>query len=101
MLAALMTSFAPPPTSAPKLAQPQEVARVTASLRPLVRSVVACMLRERPDHVDVEDCTSETLRRAFEAKETRRGEVRPWLLGIARHVALDALRARQRRRSRE
>lgn len=101
MLAALMTSFAPPPTSAPKLPESNDFSREAAALRPLVRSVVACVLRERPDHVDVEDCTSEALRRAFEAKDTRRGDVRPWLLGIARHVALDALRARQRKRARE
>jgi RNA polymerase sigma-70 factor (ECF subfamily) len=101
MLAALMTSFAPPPTSAPKLPESNDFSREAAALRPLVRSVVACVLRERPDHVDVEDCTSEALRRAFETKESRRGEIRPWLLGIARHVALDALRARQRKRARE
>jgi RNA polymerase sigma-70 factor (ECF subfamily) len=49
-------------------------------------------------HPDVDDCVSETLRRALEGRERlREGEpLRPWLLGIARHVALDAVRARQR-----
>ena len=72
----------------------------TAELRPLVRAVVACVLRERPDHADVEDCTSEALRRALEAQTEVRGPVRPWILGIARHVALDTLRARQKQRAR-
>src|ERR1700755_1295481 len=72
----------------------------TAELRPLVRAVVACVLRERPDHADVEDCTSEALRRALESTSEVRGPVRPWVLGIARHVALDTLRARQRQRAR-
>lgn len=72
----------------------------TAELRPIVRAVVSCVLRERPDSADVEDCTSEALRRALEAKGSARGPLRPWVLGIARHVALDALRARQRQRAR-
>ncbi len=72
----------------------------TAELRPLVRAVVACVLREPPDHADVEDCTSEALRRALESQSEVRGPVRPWVLGIARHVALDTLRARQKQRAR-
>ncbi|MBX3210308.1 MAG: sigma-70 family RNA polymerase sigma factor [Labilithrix sp.] len=68
-------------------------------LRPIVRAVVACVLRERPDHADVEDCTNEALRRAFESRSEVRGPMRPWVLGIARHVALDTLRARQRQRA--
>lgn len=101
MLAALVSSFAPPPESSPNQATTMEFFREAAGLRPLVRAVVAAVLREPLDHPDVEDCTHEALRRAFEGKDTRRGEVRPWLLGIARHVALDALRARQRKRARE
>ena len=73
-------------------------AREAESLRPVVRAVVAAVLRESRMHPDVEDCTHEALRRALEGRERLRpGEpVRPWLLGIARHVALDALRARAR-----
>jgi RNA polymerase sigma factor (sigma-70 family) len=70
------------------------------SLRPVVRSVVACVLRERHDHPDVEDCTNEALRRAFESEKSARGPLRPWVLGIARHVALDTVRARQKSRAR-
>ncbi len=96
MLSALM-STAILATQVPSL--PQQ----TAELRPLVRAVVACVLRERADHADVEDCTSEALRRALEtdAQAQLKGPLRPWVLGIARHVALDTLRARQKQRARE
>jgi RNA polymerase sigma factor (sigma-70 family) len=69
-----------------------------AELRPLVRAVIATMLHEGRDHPDVEDCTSETLRRALEGRtRLHEGEpLRPWVIGIARHVALDALRDRKR-----
>ena len=71
-----------------------------AALRPVVRAVVACVLGEHKDHPDVEDCTHEALRRAFEGSaRLRDGEpIRPWLLGIARHVAIDARRKRRRER---
>jgi RNA polymerase sigma-70 factor (ECF subfamily) len=77
--------------------------REAAALRPLVRAVVASIVRESIDHPDVEDCTNETLRRALEGHERlREGEaVRPWVVGIARHVALDALRGRKRARARD
>ena len=78
-------------------------AREAASLRPIVRGVVASIVRERVDHPDVEDCTNETLRRAIEGHgRLREGEaLRPWVVGIARHVALDALRSRKRARARD
>jgi len=71
--------------------------------RPAVQALVARILRRRRDDPDVEDCTHETFRRALEHPERlRSGEPQqPWLLGIARHVALDALRAEYRRRGRE
>ncbi len=95
MLSALMTTALLAATDTPCSLRQQ-----TADLRPLVRAVVACVLREPPDHADVEDCTSEALRRALEEKTEVRGPVRPWILGIARHVALDTLRARQKQRAR-
>ena len=69
-----------------------------AALRSVVRAAIACILGLGRDHADVEDCTHETLRRALEGRDRlRSGEpVRPWLLGIARHTALDQLRARKR-----
>ena len=76
------------------------VADETASLRGIVRAVAAAVLRLRPDHPDVEDCASETLRRAIEGQtRLREGQPRrPWVIGIARHVALDMLRAKKRTR---
>jgi len=72
----------------------------TAALRGVVRAVAAAVLRLKPDHPDVEDCASETLRRAIEGEgRLREGEPRrPWVIGIARHVALDMLRAKKRTR---
>ena len=72
----------------------------TAALRGIVKAVAAAVLRLRPDHPDVEDCASETLRRAIEGQtRLRQGQPRrPWVIGIARHVALDMLRARKRTR---
>ncbi len=69
----------------------------TSTLLPVVRAVVASMLHERRDHPDVEDCAHEVLRRALEGQDRLRpGEaLRPWMIGIARHVALDHLRARR------
>lgn len=76
--------------------------QAAAQLRPLVRAIVAAMLNESREHPDVEDCTHEVLRRAIEGRaRLRDGEpIRPWVTGIARHVALDALRARKRQRQR-
>jgi len=79
----------------------ESVSNAAADLRPVVRAVVACILRERPDHADVEDGTNEALRRALESEKSARGPLRPWVLGIARHVALDVLRSRQKQRSRQ
>jgi RNA polymerase sigma-70 factor (ECF subfamily) len=75
-------------------------------LLPLVRAVIAAVLGDDRDHPDVEDGASETMRRGVEGKaRLRPGEpLKPWVVGIARHVALDILRARKRgnqRRARE
>ena len=85
------------PVSGPRAAEPDEI----AALRPVVRAIVACVLSEQKDHPDVEDCTNDTLRRALEGRaRLREGEpLRPWVLGIARHVAIDARRRRRRERS--
>ena len=60
---------------------------VDLELRPLVRAVIACVLRERAEHADVEDGTNEALRRAFESERSARGPMRPWVLGIASAAA--------------
>ena len=71
-----------------------------AALTPVVRAVVAAVLGESKSHPDVDDCTHEALRRAIEGRSRlREGEpLRPWVIGIARHVALDARRLRKRAR---
>ena len=73
-----------------------------AQLRPFVRAVAAAVLKESPKSPDVEDCVQETLRRAIESVGTLQSPsaLRPWVTGIARHVALDHIRARQRARAR-
>jgi RNA polymerase sigma-70 factor (ECF subfamily) len=103
MFTALMTGPVrhPDPVSAGALAGGAPLHEQARDLHVVVRSVVACILRERPDHADVEDCTSEALRRALESSAEARGPMRPWVLGIARHVALDMLRARQKERARK
>ncbi|TKD10100.1 RNA polymerase sigma factor [Polyangium fumosum] len=98
MQPAPMTPNVPGPKAPPQTAtvSPEE----TASLRQIVVAVVACVLGERRNHPDVEDCTHEALSRAIEGRSRLRdGEpLRPWVIGIARHVALDALRSRKRTR---
>lgn len=94
MISTLVSSALLPPVVGSPL---QDDAR---ELRLVVRAVVSAILREAPEHADVEDCTNETLRRALDTKAPARGAIRPWVVGIARHVALDALRARQRQRAR-
>lgn len=76
-----------------------------ASLRPFVTAVVARVLRSDlagAPSSDVDDCAQEVLRRALEgASRLRAGEpLRPWLAGIARHVATDTLRVRRTQRRR-
>jgi RNA polymerase sigma-70 factor (ECF subfamily) len=82
------------------LAPPGAGGEEAAALSPIVRAVVASVLGERRDHPDVDDCTHEAIRRAIEGRSRLRdGEpLRPWMIGIARHVALDARRSRKRAR---
>jgi len=77
-----------------------EVERAIGAERGLAIAVIARMLREPHDHPDVEDVASECLRRAIENASSRKGPLRPWLLGIARHVTLDRIRSRRRERAR-
>jgi RNA polymerase sigma-70 factor (ECF subfamily) len=96
MMAAFMTPrVVPPPVALP----PEED---WSALRLIVRAVVARTLNVPVSHADVEDCASETMRRAIEGRaRLKEGEpLRPWVIGIARHVALDAIRARKRQRDR-
>jgi len=94
----LYAQMATAPSGATIVAPGPSLEDETVALRPAVRAAVACVLGLGRDHADVEDCTNETLRRALEgSRRLRPGEaLRPWLLGIARHVAIDHLRARRR-----
>lgn len=88
----------------PDAAMPQERRMdVVAEHRPAVVALAARLLRRRKDDPDVEDIAHETFRRVLEQPEKWDADrpLLPWVLGIARHVALDALRAsaRQRRRT--
>ncbi len=91
-----------PAAALPERLDERAFAAATAELRPHVRAVVAAVMRLGRDHPDVDDCSHETLKRALEGRDRLRpGEpLRPWLTGIARHVALDSLRARKRQRDR-
>ncbi len=82
-----------PAGSGPAASEPQHFG-------PIVRTVVAAVMRLPHGHPDVDDGVSETMRRALEGRaRLRDGEpLRPWMLGIARHVAVDALRKRGRER---
>jgi RNA polymerase sigma-70 factor (ECF subfamily) len=73
-----------------------------AECRPQVEALVARILRRAKDDPDVQDCTNETLSRVMEQRERRKDDTAlvPWVLGIARHVSLDALRSEYRRRAR-
>ena len=106
MLAA--TFFAVPPprgnirdvtTAAPTL---EAFSREAAELRPLLRAVAASVLHVGPEHPDVEDAVSETMRRAIEGRtRIRAGEsIRAWIVGIVKHVALDTARSRTRQQKR-
>jgi RNA polymerase sigma factor (sigma-70 family) len=69
-----------------------------AELRPLLRAVAASVLHVAPEHPDVEDAVSETMRRAIEGRARIRDNepIRAWIVGIVKHVALDAARSRTR-----
>lgn len=84
-------------------APPIALGREAAALRPAVRAVISSMLREPPTTADVDDATNETLRRALEHPERTQDaqNARAYVLGIARHVALDVIRSRKKARTHE
>jgi RNA polymerase sigma-70 factor (ECF subfamily) len=97
-----MMSLLMPSAVVPDRLDERAFAAATAELRPHVRAVVAAVLGLGRDHPDVDDCAHEALKRALEGRDRlRAGEpLRPWVTGIARHVALDSMRARKRHRDR-
>ena len=93
----------PEPTAAPLHAvTAQVIGDETAALMPVIRAVAASVLGERRDHPDVLDCAQDVLRRALEGRSRLRpgDPLRPWVLGIARHAAIDLARQRGRARQR-
>lgn len=102
MWLAAMT-WTPPVSSPVAQGDPQAWLETAEELRPAVRSLIARLLRRGREHPDVEDCTHEAFRRALEGRARLKPEMplRPWLLGIARHVAIDLLRTQRRRAPRE
>ncbi len=65
---------------------------------PLIRRVYAYVAYRMGEGADAEDVTSETFERAIRYRrsyEARKGELLPWLFGIARRCVNDALAARQ------
>ncbi len=71
--------------------------------KPLIRAVCAKLLRKSAADPDVDDCVAETMRRSVESKDRRQPNLPlgPWLTGIAKHVAIDWLRARRREELRD
>jgi hypothetical protein len=86
------------PTAPPESAAQLDI----AALRGLAAAVAASVLGRPKGDPDVEDCAHEALRRAIEGRGRLRPDepIRPWLAGIARHVALDHRRAARRERAR-
>jgi RNA polymerase sigma factor (sigma-70 family) len=69
-----------------------------AELVVVVRAVLASQLGLRARDPLVDDLTQEVIRRALDGREQARpgAPLRPWVLGIARHVAADEARRRAR-----
>jgi RNA polymerase sigma factor (sigma-70 family) len=74
-----------------------------AGLTVVVRAVLALELRLGAGEAALADLTQEVMRRALEGRSRLRAgaPLRPWILGIARHVAADERRRRSREASGE
>lgn len=86
------------PRDGPDAADAARLLEQPESLILTVRSLIASLLHRGHQDPVVQDCTQDVLRRALEGRE-RLAEgrpVRPWVLGIARHVALDWKREHRR-----
>jgi RNA polymerase sigma factor (sigma-70 family) len=86
------------PTPGPPGRASPDLGVALGALRPVVRALLGHVLAVVPGHADIDDCESEVYRRVVEGQSRLEHgmPLKPWVLGIARHVALDALRARRR-----
>lgn len=93
----MLMSLAPGASCAPTY-RLNVIADELPRLRPLLRAVLAKRLGLPRHHADVEDAEAEVMRRAIEGRARLDSErpLRPWVLGIARHVAIDTMRRRGR-----
>ena len=98
-----LIAAAPSQASAQQLATDDaEAWRSLTALRPAIVAVARHVLGFSAHAAEVDDCVAEVFRRIFEGRQRASPTVplRPWALGIARHVCLDARRAQRRARSR-
>jgi RNA polymerase sigma-70 factor (ECF subfamily) len=89
---ATVRPLAPEPLATPQ----QRLERLYRTCRDDVYAYVATLLRDRGL---AEDVTAQAFERAFRRRrlfDSRRGNERAWLFGIARNAALDELRRRKR-----
>jgi RNA polymerase sigma factor (sigma-70 family) len=72
------------------------------ALRPAIVAVARHVLGFGASAAEVDDCVAEVFRRVFEGRDRPSATIplRPWALGIARHVCLDARRVQRRARAR-
>lgn len=64
-----------------------------------VKRTIAAILRHPVTHPDVEDGAHDVVRRVLEHTGSAAEAYEMWVLGIARHVAIDRIRARMRERT--
>lgn len=74
-------------------------AKSLATTAVLVRAVIARVLRESSHSPDVEDAVQETMRRVLEAAVPSHVTLERYAVGVARFVALDVIRDRQKHRA--
>ncbi|MEZ4231933.1 MAG: RNA polymerase sigma factor [Polyangiaceae bacterium] len=88
-----MSTSAPPPMDAPS----PQFSRALAELRPALQGYIRRRLGPA-SQADVEDCLSETLRRALEGRAKLRSleDLSRWVFGIARYVTIDKRRGAAR-----
>jgi RNA polymerase sigma factor (sigma-70 family) len=84
-----------------RVAATQAWGEQAAALTQVIRAVVAAELRLGAGDPLVDDLTQEVIRRALEGRDRLRAAapLRPWVIGIARHVASDEQRRRARARA--